>query len=111
MSARLDVAARGTRSSPTVALRARLRSAGVWIAAAIIILITVIATLLMSSDSETEAPLHFDSTARDGTKAMVETLRSHGTEVRSEERRVGKEGRCRWAAEQSKKTEERRGRR
>ena len=85
MSARLDVAARGTRSSPTVALRARLRSAGVWIAAAIIILITVIATLLMSSDSETEAPLHFDSTARDGTKAMVETLRSQGTEVTTTE--------------------------
>src|SRR5699024_2506927 len=47
--------------------------------------ITVIATLLMSSDSETEAPLHFDSTARDGTKAMVETLRSHGTEVTTTE--------------------------
>src|SRR5699024_7576869 len=85
MSARLDVAARGTRSSPTVAFRARLRSAGGRIAAAIILPITVNATLLMSSDSETEAPLHFDSTARDGTKAMVETLRSHGTEVTTTE--------------------------
>jgi hypothetical protein len=85
MSAQLDVAARGTRSSTQMPLRARLRSAGVWITAAIVILITVIATLLMTSDNETEAPLHYDSTARDGTKAVVETLRTHGVEVTATE--------------------------
>lgn len=85
MSAQLDVAARGTRSSPHVPFRARLRSAGVWIAAAIVILITVIATMLMTSDREASEPLHFDSTARDGTKAMVETLRAHGVDVTTTE--------------------------
>ncbi|WP_181275615.1 DUF4350 domain-containing protein [Brevibacterium oceani] len=85
MSAQLDVATRGTRSSARVPLRARLRSAGVWITAAIVILITVIATLLMTTDDETEAPLHYDSTARDGTKAMVETLRAHGVDVTTTE--------------------------
>lgn len=85
MSAHLDVAARGTRSSPHVPFRARLRSAGIWIAAAIVILITVIATMLMTSDREASEPLHFDSTARDGTKALVETLRAHGVNVTTTE--------------------------
>lgn len=85
MSAHLDVAARGTRTSPHVPFRARLRSAGVWIAAAIVILITVIAMLLMTSDREASDPLHFDSTQRDGTKAMVETLRAHGVNVTTTE--------------------------
>lgn len=85
MSAHLDVAARGTRSTPAVPLTARLRSAGVWIVAAIVILITVIATLFMTSDREADAPLHYDSTARDGTKAMVETLRDHGVDVTTTE--------------------------
>lgn len=85
MSAQLDVAARGTRSILRVPLRARLRSTGVWITATIVILIAVIATLLMTSDGETEAPLHYDSTARDGTKAMVETLRAHDVEVTTTE--------------------------
>ncbi|GAA1849423.1 DUF4350 domain-containing protein [Brevibacterium marinum] len=85
MSALIDVATRGTRSSPAVPLSARLRSAGVWIVAAVVILITVIATMLMTSDREAEDPLHYDSTARDGTKAMVETLRSHGVDVTTTE--------------------------
>ncbi|WP_193070754.1 MULTISPECIES: DUF4350 domain-containing protein [unclassified Brevibacterium] len=85
MSALIDVATRGTRSSAAVPLTARLRSAGVWIVAAIAILITVIATMLMTSDRESEAPLHYDSTAREGTKAMVETLRDHGVEVTTTE--------------------------
>jgi hypothetical protein len=85
MSANLDVAARGTRSSARVPLRARLRSAGVWIAAAIVILVTVIVTMLLTSDNNPEDPLHYDSTARSGTKAMVETLRDHGVEVTTTE--------------------------
>ncbi|SDR74303.1 hypothetical protein SAMN04489751_0298 [Brevibacterium sandarakinum] len=85
MSALIDVATRGTRSSPAVPLTARLRSVGVWIVAAAAILITVIATMLMTSDRGSDAPLHYDSTARDGTKAMVETLRDHGVEVTTTE--------------------------
>lgn len=85
MSALIDVATRGTRSSAAVPLSARLRSAGVWIVAAVVILITVIATMLMTSDRDSEPPLHYDSTAREGTKAMVETLRGHGVEVTTTE--------------------------
>ncbi|MDN5806039.1 MAG: DUF4350 domain-containing protein [Brevibacterium sp.] len=85
MSALIDVATRGTHSSAAVPLTARLRSAGVWIVAAVAILITVIATMLMTSDREADAPLHYDSAARDGTKAMVETLRDHGVEVTTTE--------------------------
>lgn len=85
MSALIDVATRGTRSSAAVPLTARLRSAGVWIVAAVAILITVIATMLMTSDRGSEAPLHYDSTAREGTKAMVETLRDHGVDVTTTE--------------------------
>lgn len=85
MSALIDVATRGTHSSPAVGLTTRLRSAGVWIVAAIVILLTVIATLLMTSDREATDPLHYDSTARDGTKAMVETLRDHGVDVTTTE--------------------------
>ncbi|WP_209325297.1 DUF4350 domain-containing protein [Brevibacterium renqingii] len=85
MSAQSDVAARGTRSSAHVPFRARLRSAGVWIAAAIVLLLTVIATLLMTSDAETDDPLHYDSTARNGMKALVETLRAHDVEVTTTE--------------------------
>ena len=85
MSALIDVATRGTHSSPAVAVTARLRSAGVWIVGAVVILITVIATMLMTSDREATDPLHYDSTARDGTKAMVETLRDHGVDVTTTE--------------------------
>lgn len=85
MNAQLDVAVRGTRSSSRVPLRARMRSAGVWIVAAIVVLITVIATLLLTTESEDDAPLHFDSTSRDGTKVLVETLRTHGVEVTTTE--------------------------
>lgn len=85
MSAFIDVATRGTRSSAAVPVTARLRSAGVWIVAAVAILITVIATMLMTSDRGTDAPLHYDSTSRDGTKAMVETLRDQGVDVTTTE--------------------------
>ena len=121
MSAQLDVAARGTRSTARVPMRARLRSASVWIVAAFVILVTVIALVLLTGDEETDEPLHYDSTARTGTKALVETLRDHDVDVttsedqqsartaaarpdttlliptRSEERRVGKECRSRWS--------------
>lgn len=85
MSALIDVATRGTRASAAVPVTARLRSAGVWIVAAVVILITVIATMLMTSDRGSQLPLHYDSTARDGTKAMVETLRDHGVDVTTTE--------------------------
>ncbi|UVI37423.1 DUF4350 domain-containing protein [Brevibacterium spongiae] len=85
MSAQLDVAARGTRSSTRIPLRARLRSASVWIVAAFVILITVIALVLLTGDDESDAPLHYDSTARTGTKALVETLRTHDVDVTTTE--------------------------
>lgn len=85
MSAALDVAARGTRTAPTVGLRARMRSAGVWIVGAVVVLLTVIVTMLLSDDGQPADPLHFDSTARDGTKALIETLRDHGTAVTTTE--------------------------
>lgn len=85
MSSLIDVAARGTRSSAAIPLSARLRSAGVWIVAAAVILITVIATMLMTSDRGSQDPLHYDSTARDGIRAMVETLRDHGVDVTTTE--------------------------
>lgn len=85
MSAQLDVAARGTRSSARIPLRARLRSASVWIVAAFVILITVIALVLLTGDDESEEPLHYDSTARTGTKALVETLRDHDVDVTTTE--------------------------
>ena len=85
MSALIDVATRGTRSAAAVPLTVRLRSSGVWIVSAIVILIAVIAMMLMTSDRGSEAPLHYDSTAGDGTKAMVETLRDHGVDVTTTE--------------------------
>lgn len=85
MSAGLDVALRGARTTAAVPLSARLRSAGVWIVAAIVILITVITTMLMTSDREAEDPLHYDSRSRDGTRVLVETLRDHGVEVTTTE--------------------------
>ncbi|MGC2940311.1 MULTISPECIES: DUF4350 domain-containing protein [unclassified Brevibacterium] len=85
MSAQLDVAARGTRSSSRIPLRARLRSASVWIVAAFVILITVIALVLLTGDDESEEPLHYDSPARTGTKALVETLRDHDVDVTTTE--------------------------
>jgi hypothetical protein len=81
MSAAIDVATRGTVSTAAVPLSARLRSAGVWIVGAVVVLITVIATLLMTSDRAPEDPLHYDGVGREGMKALVETLRDHGTEV------------------------------
>ena len=54
MSAQLDVAARGTRSTARVPMRARLRSASVWIVAAFVILVTVIALVLLTGDEETD---------------------------------------------------------
>ncbi|MGO2036209.1 MAG: DUF4350 domain-containing protein [Brevibacterium sp.] len=85
MSAGLDVALRGARTTAAVPLSARLRSAGVWIAAAVVILITVIVTMLMTSDRGEDDPLHYDSTSRGGGKAVVETLREHGVEVTTTE--------------------------
>ena len=85
MSAQLDVAARGTRSTARVPMRARLRSASVWIVAAFVILVTVIALVLLTGDEETDEPLHYDSTARTGTKALVETLRDHDVDVTTSE--------------------------
>lgn len=81
MSASIDVATRGLRSTATVGLGQRLRSTGVWIAAAVIVLLTVIATMVMTGEQEPNEPLHYDSTAGDGTKALVETLRTHGVSV------------------------------
>ena len=54
MSAQLDVAARGTRSTTRIPLRTRLRSASVWIVAAFVVLITVIALVLLTGDDEAE---------------------------------------------------------
>ena len=85
MSAQLDVAARGTRSTTRIPLRTRLRSASVWIVAAFVVLITVIALVLLTGDDESEEPLHYDSTARTGTKALVETLRDHDVDVTTTE--------------------------
>ncbi|WP_241897223.1 DUF4350 domain-containing protein, partial [Brevibacterium epidermidis] len=85
MSAQLDVAARGTRSTTRIPLRTRLRSASVWIVAAFVVLITVIALVLLTGDDESEEPLHYDSTARTGTKAPVETLRDHDVDVTTTE--------------------------
>lgn len=85
MSAQLDIAARGTRSTSRVPLRARLRSAAVWIVAAFVILVTVIVLVLLSGDEESAEPLHYDSTERTGTKALVETLRDHDVDVTTTE--------------------------
>ncbi|MGO3065931.1 MAG: DUF4350 domain-containing protein [Brevibacterium linens] len=85
MSAQLDVAARGTRSTARIPLRARLRSASVWIVAAFVILITVIALVLLTGDDESAEPLHYDSTERTGMKALVETLRDHEVDVTTTE--------------------------
>ena len=85
MSAQLDVAARGTRSTTRIPLRTRLRSASVWIVAAFVVLITVIALVLLTRDDESEEPLHYDSTERTGTKALVETLRDHDVDVTTTE--------------------------
>ena len=62
-----------------------MRSVGVWITAAIVILIVVIAMMVLTTDDEVDEPLHFDSTSRSGTKALVETLRAHGVEVTTTE--------------------------
>jgi hypothetical protein len=85
MSAQLDVATRGTRSSTRIPFGTRMRSVGVWITAAIVILIVVIAMMVLTTDDEVDEPLHFDSTSRSGTKALVETLRAHGVEVTTTE--------------------------
>lgn len=85
MTAGIDVATRGTRRATTTPLRARLRSAGVWIVAAVVVLVAVILTMLMTGSREASDPLHYDSTARDGMKALVETLSDHGTEVTTTE--------------------------
>ena len=85
MSASLDVAARGTHNAPTVGLRTRMRSAGVWIVGVAVVLLTVIVTMLLGDDGQPADPLHFDSTQRDGTKALIETLRDHGTQVSTTE--------------------------
>lgn len=81
MSAQIDVATRGLHRSTRVPLTARLRSGGIWIVAAVVVLIAVIATMMLSSDPESAEPLHYDSTERDGIKALVETLRERGVEV------------------------------
>ncbi len=85
MSASLDVAARGTHNAPTVGLRTRMRSAGVWIVGVAVVLLTVIVTMLLGDDGQPADPLHFDSTRRDGTKALIETARDHGTQVSTTE--------------------------
>lgn len=85
MSASIDVATRGTRAAAAVPLRNRLRSARVWILSAVVVLLAVVATTLMTSDRQPSDPLHYDSTARDGMKALVETLRTQGIQVTTTE--------------------------
>lgn len=85
MSAGLDVAVRGLRSTAAVPMRARMRSASVWIIGIAVILLTVIATMFLTGDREATDPLHYDSTARDGTKALIQTLRAQGIDVTTTE--------------------------
>ena len=56
MSASLDVAARGTHNAPTVGLRTRMRSAGVWIVGVAVVLLTVIVTMLLGDDGQPADP-------------------------------------------------------
>lgn len=89
MSAGLDVAVRGTAraSGPSGWQRARrgARSATVWIVAALVLLLAAIIGFLFSAADEETRPLHWDSAAPEGGRALVEVLRSRGIEVRTTE--------------------------
>jgi hypothetical protein len=88
VSAGIDVAVRGTVRGSSAGLRARaggvLRSAALWVVAAVVVLLAAIVMVLMQG-REAVRPLHYDSTQPDGGRAFTEVLRAQGREVTTTE--------------------------
>ncbi|SMY12384.1 DUF4350 domain-containing protein [Brevibacterium jeotgali] len=88
MSAQTDVAVRGTRSATGPGFLARAggvaRSSALWVAAAIVVLIAAIVTVLVQGGENT-AELHYESTEDGGGRAFVEVLSDHGRDLTTTE--------------------------
>lgn len=68
-----------TSLTPTV--RQRLRASAFWIAAAALVLLLAVGSLLLSGQSAETVPLSPESAAPDGTRALAQVLRGEGVDV------------------------------
>ncbi|MCK1803900.1 DUF4350 domain-containing protein [Brevibacterium sp. R8603A2] len=89
MSAGLDVAVRGTARAggPGTWQRVRsgARSSTVWVIAALVVLLAAIVGFLSQTGTEETRPLHWESSAPAGGRAVIEVLRARGIEVSTTE--------------------------
>lgn len=89
MSAGLDVAVRGTERAEGPGtwqrVRSGARSSTVWVIAALVILLAAIVGFLSQTSAEETRPLHWESAAPAGGRAVTEVLGARGVEVSTTE--------------------------